>query len=75
MRSLIFVPYKMLRGSTSVLPWKGIWRVKAPPKVSFFIWMVAWGKILTCENFMKRGYTVDRCYMSRCSGYIIGKSD
>lgn len=48
---------------------------EGPPKVSFFIWMVAWGKILTCENFMKRGYTVDRCYMSRCSGYIIGKSD
>ena len=35
-----------------VFPWKMIWKVKAPLRVAFFIWLVAWGKILTCENLM-----------------------
>jgi hypothetical protein len=29
---------------------KGIWGVKAPRRVAFFVWMAAWGKILTCDN-------------------------
>jgi hypothetical protein len=27
--------------------------VKAPPRVAFFMWTVAWGRILTCDNLKK----------------------
>jgi hypothetical protein len=37
-------------------PWKGIWGVKAPRRLSFFIWTAARGKILTYDNLMKRGH-------------------
>jgi hypothetical protein len=36
-------------------PWKCIWGVKAPPRVAFFMWTVAWGHILTCDNLKRRG--------------------
>ena len=39
-------------------PWKSIWRVKAPPRVAFFIWSTAWGRILTCDNLKKRGFVL-----------------
>uniref|UniRef100_A0A2N9FRJ8 Reverse transcriptase domain-containing protein n=1 Tax=Fagus sylvatica TaxID=28930 RepID=A0A2N9FRJ8_FAGSY len=32
-----------------------IWGVKAPPRVAFFMWTVAWGRILTCDNLKQRG--------------------
>ena len=54
--------YLALRESTaSAFPWKSIWRVKAPRGVSFFVWTVAWGRILTCENLMRRGYVMVGC--------------
>ena len=43
--------YNKLRNSPSIVfPCKGILRVKAPRQVSFFIWCVAWNKILTGDN-------------------------
>jgi hypothetical protein len=39
-------------------PWKSIWGVKAPPRVAFFMWTVAWGWILTCDNLKKRGFVL-----------------
>ena len=39
-------------------PWKGIWGVKAPCHISFFIWTAARGKILTCDNLMRRGHVL-----------------
>uniref|UniRef100_A0A2N9FNC6 Reverse transcriptase zinc-binding domain-containing protein n=1 Tax=Fagus sylvatica TaxID=28930 RepID=A0A2N9FNC6_FAGSY len=39
-------------------PWKSIWAVKAPPRVAFFIWTATWGRILTCDNLMRKGYTM-----------------
>ena len=39
-----------------IFPWKGIWRVKAPRWVSFFVWAVAWGKILMGDNLRSRGF-------------------
>ena len=49
--------------------WKGIWGVKTPWRVSFFVWMATWGKILTCNNLRRRWYTiVDWCCMYWCSG-------
>ena len=35
----------------STCPWKSILKVRAPPKVAFFVWMAALGKILTLDNF------------------------
>ena len=35
----------------------------------FFVWTVALGKILTCDNLVKRGYTkVSWCCICRCNG-------
>uniref|UniRef100_A0A2N9GHA4 Reverse transcriptase domain-containing protein n=1 Tax=Fagus sylvatica TaxID=28930 RepID=A0A2N9GHA4_FAGSY len=45
------------------LTWRAIWRVKAPRRVSFFMWSAAWGRILTCDNLTRRGYImVGWCY-------------
>ena len=49
-------------------PWKSVWKVKAPPRVAFFIWSAAWGKILTCNNLMHRGYSMAGwCCMCQCA--------
>lgn len=54
--------------STS-FPWKLVWRSKIPPRVAFFSWTVALGKILTFDNLRKRCIIiVDWCYMCRRSG-------
>jgi hypothetical protein len=53
-------------------PWKSIWSVKAPRQVSSFIWTTAWGKILTNDNLIKRGYSlVSWCCMCQQSGEIV----
>uniref|UniRef100_A0A2N9J584 UBC core domain-containing protein n=1 Tax=Fagus sylvatica TaxID=28930 RepID=A0A2N9J584_FAGSY len=39
-------------------PWKIIWGVKSPRRVAFFMWTVAWGRILTCDNLRKMGFCV-----------------
>ena len=47
--------YNKLRDSPStVFPWKAIWRVKASRRVSFFVWCVAWNKILMGDNLRLR---------------------
>lgn len=38
--------------------WKGIWNVKAPQRVSLFVWTTVWRKILTWENLRNRDYTI-----------------
>ena len=40
--------------------WKIIWGVKSPRRVAFFMWTVAWGRILTCDNLRKRGFVLAR---------------
>jgi hypothetical protein len=53
-------------------PWKSIWRVKAPPRVAFFVWTATWGRILTCDNLMRRGYTMAGwCCMCCCDGETV----
>ena len=52
-----------------IFPWKGIWKVKAPTHVSFFVWSAAWEKILTGDILRCRGFVfVDWCIMCRCNG-------
>ena len=60
--------YHKLRGSSSIVfPWKDIWKVKASWRVSFFVWIVAWDRILTSDNLRIRGFDfVDWCIMCRC---------
>jgi hypothetical protein len=38
--------------------WKLIWGVKAPRRISFFLWTTARGSILTCDNLMRRGHVL-----------------
>jgi hypothetical protein len=50
-------------------PCKSIWKVKVPFKVSFFVWTVTLGRILTLDNLWKRGLiVVDWCSMCKSSG-------
>ena len=48
--------HKIYGSSFVVFPWKGIWKVKAPQRVSFFVWTVAWNRILTGDNLWLRGF-------------------
>jgi len=46
-------------------PWKGIWRVKAPKRVAFFVL----GKILTHDNLRRHGIVVvEWCVMCKKYG-------
>jgi hypothetical protein len=56
----------------SSFPWKGIWKVKVPLQVSFFVWTASLGKILTLDNLCKRGLiVVNWCCMCKRSGESI----
>ena len=65
--------YSVLRGSPQVtFPWKASWGVRVPRRVAFFTWSAAWGRILTADNLMRRGFQLaGRCYMCRCEGETI----
>jgi hypothetical protein len=50
-------------------PWKGIWRTKAPPRVTFFAWTAASNKIPTIGNLRRRGMiVVNRCWLCELDG-------
>ena len=54
--------YHKLYGSSSVVfPWKGIWKVKAPRRVSFFVWTAVWDRILTGDKLRLRGFDFVDC--------------
>jgi mannosylglycoprotein endo-beta-mannosidase len=43
-----------------------IWKIKSPPRMQVFSWLMMLNKILTVDNLMKRGWTmVNRCIMCR----------
>ena len=65
--------YNKLRDSPSIVfPWKVIWKAKAPRQVSFFVWCVAWNKILTGDNLRLRKLVfADWCIMCRHCGETI----
>ena len=60
--------YHQSHGSSSVVsPWKGIWKVKVPRRVSFLVWIAAWDRILMGDNLWLRGFDfVDWCIMCHC---------
>ena len=46
-----------------------MWRSKIPPRITFFSWTAALGKIFTLENLWYKGVVVvDWCYMCKKSG-------
>ena len=50
-------------------PWKMVWQSKIPPRVAFFSWIAALGKILTTDNIWNRHIAVlDWCYMCKRCG-------
>uniref|UniRef100_A0A2N9HTX3 Reverse transcriptase zinc-binding domain-containing protein n=1 Tax=Fagus sylvatica TaxID=28930 RepID=A0A2N9HTX3_FAGSY len=50
-------------------PWKSIWKAKVPPRVAFFSWTAALGRLLTIDNLRKRHLIlVDWCCMCKRSG-------
>ena len=65
--------YSVFRWPSSIVfPWKAILGVKAPRRVSFFVWTTALGKILTADNLRKSSYfIVDWCCMCRCDGEFV----
>uniref|UniRef100_A0A2N9FN40 Reverse transcriptase zinc-binding domain-containing protein n=1 Tax=Fagus sylvatica TaxID=28930 RepID=A0A2N9FN40_FAGSY len=55
-----------------IIPWKSIWKTRAPPRVAFFVWAAALGRILTIDNLRKRHVIViDWCYMCKGCGESI----
>jgi hypothetical protein len=65
--------YLALRDNHPVtFPWKAIWGVHAPRRVAFFAWTASWGRILTADNLMRRGYQLAGwCCMCRRDGETI----
>ena len=65
--------YNKLRNSPpTVFPWKAIWKAKALRRVFFFVWCVAWNKILMGDNLkLRRLVFVDWCIMCRLCGETV----
>ena len=64
--------YNSLFGPVNVsFPWKCICCV-APKRVSFFLWTIAWDRILTINNLVKRELSlVNWCCLCRCEGETV----
>ena len=65
--------YNKLRGLVPIIfPWKSVWKVKAPWRVSFFVWTAVWDKIFTSDNLRGRGMDfVDWCIMCCCNSETV----
>ena len=44
--------HKIRNAAPSTFPWKGIWKVKVPKMVTFFMWTATHGQILTLDNLL-----------------------
>lgn len=54
---------------TASFPAKQIWKIQAPPKITFFAWEASRNAILTFDTLRKRGQVlVNGCYM--CKGHV-----
>ena len=43
---------------TFPFPWKCIWGIKVPRRVSFLLWTATWDSILTIDNLVKRNLSL-----------------
>ena len=49
--------YNKLRSPLPIiLPWKGVWKVKTPRWISFFVWTAVWDRIFTGDNWGVEGW-------------------
>ena len=62
--------YHSISPSTGIsFPWKMVWQSKVPPRVAFFSWTAALGKILTIDNLRKRHFVVlEWCFICKRCG-------
>ena len=61
--------YSLSPSSVIDFPWKMVWQSKVHPRVAFFSWTTALGKILTTNNLWKRHIAVlERCFMCKRCG-------
>ena len=64
--------HKIRNAAPSTFPRNGIWKVKVPKRVAFFLWTTAHGQILTLNNLMLRGRPlVNRCCMCCCNAEFV----
>ena len=61
----------LLQVEPASFPWRTVWRSKVPPRVAFFIWSPALGKILTIDNLRRRRVTIMDWY---CMCKVDGES-
>jgi len=65
----VYAAYKIMNQSNHQIanwPWKQIWRIKVPHKVSIFVWLLAKEATLTVDNLMSRGMTLcSRCFLCK----------
>uniref|UniRef100_A0A2N9IF49 CCHC-type domain-containing protein n=1 Tax=Fagus sylvatica TaxID=28930 RepID=A0A2N9IF49_FAGSY len=55
-----------------LFPWKIIWKAKVPPRIAFFSWTAALGKLLTIDNLRKHHLIiVDWCCLCKTSGAAV----
>lgn len=55
--------------STKVFPWHQLWMTFAPTRVSFFMWEVTRGKVLTIDNLRRIGFCLIKwCYLCKSDG-------
>ena len=67
-----FIWPKLHVSSSVVFSWKGTRKVKAPQRVSFFLWTTAWDRILTRDNLWLRSFDfVDWSIMCHCCGETV----
>ena len=60
--------HKIHNAAPSTFPWKGIWKVKVPKKIAFFMWTAVHGQILTSDNLILRSRPLaNRCCMCYCN--------
>ena len=58
--------HKIQNVAPFTFPWKGIWKIKVPKMVAFFMWTVAHGQIITLDNLMLRGCPLANCCCLCC---------
>ena len=51
----------LLPNANQIVPWKSIWKTKAPTHVAFFVWTAAMERILTIDNLRRRVLVMDWC--------------
>ena len=62
--------YQALLGvCTQSFPWRSIWMQNVPSRVVFFVWIAAFGTVLTIDNLHKKKVLIlDWCYMCKSNG-------